>query len=147
MTLGERADGEVTIEFEVRDTGIGMTDEQVAKLFQSFSQADTSTTRKYGGTGLGLAISKQLVELMGGDIGVDSEPGVGSTFFFSVRLGVGEGAEEKTFTTVPDLEGLNAIVVDDNPTAREILQAYLESFSFRVDTADSAENLLSLIHI
>jgi signal transduction histidine kinase/CheY-like chemotaxis protein/HPt (histidine-containing phosphotransfer) domain-containing protein len=145
MALGGNADGEVTIEFEVRDTGIGMTDEQVAKLFQSFSQADTSTTRKYGGTGLGLAISKQLVELMGGDIGVDSEPGVGSTFFFSVRLGVGEGAEEKTFTTVPDLEGLNAIVVDDNPTARDILQAYLESFSFRVDTAENAESLFQKI--
>jgi signal transduction histidine kinase/CheY-like chemotaxis protein len=141
MSLREKAEGEVTIEIAVRDTGIGMTGEQIAKLFQSFSQADTSTTRKYGGTGLGLAISKQLVELMGGEIGVESEPDVGSTFFFSIPLGIGEGAEEKTFTTAPNLEGLSAIVVDDNPTAREILQAYLESFSFRVDTAENAENL------
>jgi len=141
MSLREKAEGEVTIEFAVRDTGIGMTGEQIARLFQSFSQADTSTTRKYGGTGLGLAISKQLVELMDGEIGVESEPDVGSTFFFSIPLGIGEGAEEKTFTTAPDLEGLSAIVVDDNSTAREILQAYLESFSFRVDTAENAENL------
>ena len=145
IALGEKTNGEATIEFEVRDTGIGMTGEQMAKLFQSFSQADTSTTRKYGGTGLGLSISKQLVELMGGEIGVDSEPGVGSTFFFTICLGIGKGAEEKTFTTVPDLEGLNAIVVDDNPTAREILQAYLESFSFRVDTAENAEHLFRKI--
>ena len=141
IELRERNDNEALIEFAVRDTGIGMTREQQGKLFQSFSQADTSTTRKYGGTGLGLAISKQLVELMGGEIGVDSEPGLGSTFHFTVRLGIGEGAEEKAFTTVPDLRNLHAIVVDDNPTAREILRIYLESFSFRVDEAANADEL------
>ena len=145
IELRERDSNEVLIEFAVRDTGIGMTKEQQGKLFQSFSQADTSTTRKYGGTGLGLTISKQLVELMGGQIGVDSEPGVGSTFHFTVRLGIGEGAEEKTFTTVPNLQNLHAIVVDDNPTAREILRVYLESFSFRVDEAANADELFQLM--
>jgi PAS domain S-box-containing protein len=143
IQLKDQQDDEAVIEFAVRDTGIGMTKEQLGKLFQSFSQADTSTTRKYGGTGLGLAISKQLVEMMGGEIGVDSEPGEGSTFYFTVRLGVSEDAEEKSFTTVPDLENLQAIVVDDNPTAREILRTYLESFSFRVDEADGAEELFT----
>jgi signal transduction histidine kinase/CheY-like chemotaxis protein len=145
MELREKTDTEAIIDFAVQDTGIGMTEEQMAKLFQSFSQADTSTTRKYGGTGLGLAISKQLVELMGGEIGVDSEPGVGSTFFFSVRMGIGEGANEKVFTTAPALEGLKAIVVDDNSMAREILQSYLESFSFQVDTAENAQELFESI--
>ena len=141
IELREKTDDEALIEFAVRDTGIGMTGEQMDKLFQSFSQADTSTTRKYGGTGLGLAISKQIVELMGGEIGVESEPGAGSTFYFTVRFQIAEGAEEKTFRTTPDLRGLHAIVVDDNPTAREILQTYLESFTFRVDTAENAEDL------
>jgi len=145
IELRERDGDEAVIEFAVRDTGIGMTQEQLGKLFQSFSQADTSTTRKYGGTGLGLAISKQLVELMGGHIGVDSEPRVGSTFHFTVRLGIGEGAEEKMFTTVPNLQNLHAIVVDDNPTAREILRIYLESFSFRVDEAANADELFQLM--
>jgi PAS domain S-box-containing protein len=136
---------EVVIDIAVRDTGIGMTDVQMDRLFQSFSQADSSTTRKYGGTGLGLAISKQLVELMGGEIGVDSKPGVGSTFHFSVSLGIGEGATEQSFTTIPDLQNLHAVVVDDNPTAREILRTYLESFSFRVDEAANADELFKLM--
>jgi len=139
--LGEQ----VVLDFVVRDTGIGMTEEQLGKLFQSFSQADTSTTRKYGGTGLGLAISKQLVELMGGEIGVESEPGVGSKFFFSVELGIGAGANEKIFNTVPDLQNLHAVVVDDNPTAREILSSYLESFTFKVDEAANADELFQLM--
>jgi CheY-like chemotaxis protein/two-component sensor histidine kinase len=145
IELREKTGSEAVIAFAVRDTGIGMNPEQQGKLFKSFSQADTSTTRKYGGTGLGLAISKQLVEMMGGEIGVDSEPGVGSTFHFTVRLGIGEGAEEKVFTTVPDLENLHAVVVDDNPTARDILRTYLESFSFRVDEAANADELFGLM--
>jgi PAS domain S-box-containing protein len=137
----DSADGGVTLQFAVRDTGIGMSEEQLSRLFQSFSQADSSTTRKYGGTGLGLAISKQLVEMMGGEIGVESEPGAGSTFHFTVNLGIGEGAEEKAFETVPDLRGLHAIVLDDNPTAREILSTYLTSFSFNVDEAATPDDL------
>jgi len=145
IKLRETEGDEAVIEFAVRDTGIGMTEEQMGKLFQSFSQADTSTTRKYGGTGLGLAISRQLVELMGGEIGVNSEPSAGSNFHFTVRMGIAEGAEEKTFSTVPDLQNLHAIVVDDNPTAREILRTYLESFTFRVDEAANADELFSLL--
>ena len=145
IELLERAHDEATLAFSVRDTGIGMTPEQQAKLFQSFSQADTSTTRKYGGTGLGLSISKQLVELMHGEIGVDSEAGVGSTFHFTVRLGIGAGAHEKEFKTIPDLQHLHALVADDNPTAREILAEYLRSFQFEVDAAANGEEVFELM--
>jgi polar amino acid transport system substrate-binding protein len=145
IELVEKADQKATVEFSVRDTGIGMTSEQQGKLFKSFSQADTSTTRKYGGTGLGLAISKQLVELMGGEIGVESEPGIGSAFTFTVSLGIAEGAHEKVFTTVPDLQNLHALVADDNPTAREILSTYLKSFTFSVDEAANADELFRLM--
>ena len=143
--LQERKDDHVLVEVSVRDTGIGMTEEQMGKLFKSFSQADTSTTRKYGGTGLGLAISKRLVQLMGGDIWVESEPGKGSKFVFTLKLGVGEGAKEKQFDIVPDLRGMRAIVVDDNPTAREIISTYLESFSFKVEEAANAADLFKLM--
>jgi PAS domain S-box-containing protein len=145
IELQERSGNQAMVEFSVRDTGIGMTVEQQGKLFKSFSQADTSTTRKYGGTGLGLAISKQLVELMGGEIGVKSEPGVGSTFTFTVSLGISEDAEEKIFKTMPDLRNMHAVVADDNPTAREILTTYLESFTFRVDEAANADELFRLM--
>jgi PAS domain S-box-containing protein len=145
IDLREKSADEVVIEFAVRDTGIGMTDEQMARLFQSFSQADTSTTRKHGGTGLGLAISKQLVEMMGGNIGVHSEPEVGSTFFFTVRMGIGKGAEEKAFETIPDLQHLHALVADDNPTARQIMSEYLGSFTFEVDTAANADEIFDLM--
>ena len=145
VELKEHLDNQVVLSFTVRDTGIGMTPEQQAKLFQSFSQADASTTRKYGGTGLGLTISKQLVELMHGEIGLDSEVGVGSTFHFTVRLGVGDGADEKTFKTVPNLQHKRALVADDNPTAREILSEYLKSFSFEVDTAANGDEIFALM--
>jgi signal transduction histidine kinase/DNA-binding response OmpR family regulator len=145
IELKEHLGEQVVLSCSVRDTGIGMTSEQQAKLFQSFSQADTSTTRKYGGTGLGLAISKQLVELMQGEIGVDSEAGTGSTFHFTVKLGIGESAHKQEFETTPNLQHLRALVADDNPTAREIMAEYLESFTFDVDTAANGDEVFALM--
>jgi len=127
------------IRFDVRDTGIGLTQEQVGKLFQSFSQADMSTTRKYGGTGLGLSISKRLSEMMGGEIGVMSEYGKGSSFFFTVKLGLGEDKALTSRRKPKELKGLKVLVVDDNETAREVLTAYLEDFSFSVKSVSSGE--------
>ena len=137
--------GEKTVEvkFAVKDTGIGLTEEQKARLFQSFSQADTSTTRKFGGTGLGLAISKRLVEMMGGRIWVESEPGKGSTFCFTAVFGIGREETISPHTPPPDLRGLRTLVVDDNSTSREILQGMLESFSFEVSLAASGEEGLA----
>ena len=135
----------VVLHCTVHDTGIGMNEEQQSRLFQSFSQADTSTTRKYGGTGLGLAISKQLVELMNGTIWVESEAGVGSTFGFDVELGIGKMAKKRSFEPTPDVEGLHALVVDDNATSREILDNYLRSFTFDTTlTCDADEALQAL---
>ncbi len=143
--LVSRGGKTVEIRFSVRDTGIGMTPEQKSRLFTSFSQADASTTRKYGGTGLGLAISKRLVEMMHGTIGVESAPGAGSTFFFTAVFGVGR--EEAAFLHEPpeDLRGLRVLVVDDNPSSREILEEMLESFSFEVTLASSGEEGLDEI--
>lgn len=135
--LLEYNESNALVRFDVTDTGIGLTEEQQGKLFQSFSQADTSTTRKYGGTGLGLTISKKLAEMMGGGIDVESEFGKGSTFYFTVRMGIGQ---EKTNQVAPeDMVGLTVLVVDDNETAREVLAAYLEDFSFNVETVSSGE--------
>ena len=145
MKLLERTDEAVTLEFSVRDTGIGMTPEQQAKLFKSFSQADASTTRQYGGTGLGLAISKQLAELMGGRIWVESTPDEGSTFSFTAKLGIGAEQRDRDFSLTPDLRGIRALVVDDNETSRTILQTYLRSFSFDVETVESSESVLSML--
>jgi two-component system, sensor histidine kinase and response regulator len=125
------------LRFEVSDTGIGLTKEQQEKLFCSFSQADTSTTRKYGGTGLGLAISKKLSELMGGGIGVKSKPGHGSTFYFTVKLKIGSGRIPRV--APEDLKGINVLVVDDNESAREVLLSYLEDFSFNGTAVPSGE--------
>ncbi|MGD8294691.1 MAG: ATP-binding protein, partial [Desulfobacterales bacterium] len=128
---------QVTLKFSVRDTGIGMTTEQAAKLFQPFSQADSSTTRKYGGTGLGLTISKRLAEMMGGEIRVESQAGQGSTFSFTANFGLGKEAAKKSFHLSRDLRRMKVLVVDDNATSREILQEMLGSFSFEVTLAAS----------
>ncbi|ABM01155.1 PAS domain S-box protein [Shewanella amazonensis] len=134
-----RDEDQVQLKFAVRDSGIGLTAEQQAKLFKSFSQADTSTTRKYGGTGLGLAICKQLVELMGGEIGVDSQFGNGSTFYFTVSVKVAQNAQ---LNVEQELEGMAVLVVDDNSTARDILRTTLQSMGFSVDSARSGMEAL-----
>ncbi len=140
--IEESAPSKVRLKFSIRDTGIGMTPEQAARLFQAFTQADTSTTRKFGGTGLGLSISKRLVEMMGGSIWVESSPGAGSTFFFTAWFGIGSAAlESRRF--VPDLAGIRVLVVDDNPQACEILSDALRGFSLRVDSVSSGEDAVS----
>ncbi|MFT5366961.1 MAG: two-component system sensor histidine kinase/response regulator [Candidatus Latescibacterota bacterium] len=139
-TIGE----DLFVRFEVQDTGIGLTPEQQAKLFQEFQQADSSTTRKHGGTGLGLAISKKLALLMGGDVGVDSEPGKGSIFWFTARLGVGT-IRKRELLPQPDLRNRRVLVVDDNDYVCEISSEMLTDMTFRVDTALSGESALSAI--
>ncbi|MES2398364.1 MAG: response regulator [Pseudomonadota bacterium] len=140
----ERTAHDVLLHFSVSDTGIGLTDEQISRLFQSFSQADNSTTRKFGGTGLGLAISKNLAQLMGGEVGVTSVPGSGSTFWFTVRLGI-SALPRRVLLPNPDLRGRRALVVDDNIHARAVLRGMLEAMTFRVtDMASGGEALRSL---
>jgi PAS domain S-box-containing protein len=138
VALEERLADRVKVSFSVRDSGIGMTPEQTAKLFQAFSQADTSTTRKYGGTGLGLSISKRLVEMMEGAIWAESEIGVGSTFQFTAWFGIGSEDKRKRF--IPDLAGIRALVVDDNTQAREVLTETLRVFALRADSVSSGED-------
>ncbi len=135
----------VTLQFSVSDTGIGLTEEQTARLFQSFTQADTSTTRKYGGTGLGLAISKSLVSMMGGEIWVESAKGRGTTFIFTADFGLGQEKARRQFRPAADLRGLRVLVVDDNVTSREIFRDLLESFSFEVAMSASGEEAITEI--
>jgi two-component system sensor histidine kinase/response regulator len=132
------------VRFEVEDTGIGLTAEQIGRLFQSFSQADTSTTRKYGGTGLGLAISKRLAQLMGGDVGVSSAPGRGSTFHFTARLTPGHNRPPRHLPR-PDLRGRRVLVVDDNPLALKIASEMLQSMTFHVEAVRSGDEALGVI--
>jgi PAS domain S-box-containing protein len=138
VAVEEKLADRVKVRFSVRDSGIGMTPEQSARLFQAFSQADTSTTRKYGGTGLGLSISKRLVEMMGGTIWAESEPGAGSTFHFTGWFGI--GSEDKPKRFIPDLAGIRALVVDDNAGAREVLTETLRAFALRADSVSSGED-------
>ncbi|WP_139332605.1 response regulator [Aquipseudomonas alcaligenes] len=133
----QESDGKVWLYFEVQDTGIGMSAEQISRLFRAFTQADSSTSRKYGGTGLGLTICQRLVQLMGGDIGVDSEPGIGSSFYFRAPFGL-QKEQRQLIIGMDDLLGMPVLVVDDNATAREILTSMLTSLRFQVDNAASA---------
>jgi len=144
IELLERTGQKVQLKCSVRDTGIGMTREQSAKLFQPFTQADMSTTRKHGGTGLGLTICRRLVELMGGRIWLESEPGVGTTFYFTLWLGIGEA--KGTAKIVPaKLAQLRVLVVDDNPAARDILREPLNTVARRVDVVSSGMEAISAI--
>jgi len=125
------------LKFSVQDTGLGLTQEERGRLFHSFQQADTSTTRRFGGTGLGLAISKKMVELMGGTIGVDSKPGVGSTFFFTAEFGRHKKRIQNQRTGLINTGELKSLVVDNNETFRFIIKGCLETFGFQVETAES----------
>ncbi|MBI4891644.1 MAG: response regulator, partial [Acidobacteria bacterium] len=140
VQVAERTEQQVQLKVSVRDTGIGMTADQAGRLFQAFSQADTSTTRKFGGTGLGLSICKRLVEVMGGEIWVESEPGKGSTFHFTVVAGIGREQGKKRL--IPDLAGLRVLVVDDNAQAREVLSDALLALSLRVQLVSSGEECI-----
>ncbi len=133
------------LRFEVRDTGVGITEEQQKKLFLPFSQADSSTTRKYGGTGLGLVICRRLVEMMGGIIGVDSSHGHGSTFFFTVSLGLPKQEEKPHLKYLDDFRTCRVLVVDDNLTSRLILGDALKRFGFQVAEAVSGEEALQVL--
>ncbi len=144
IELMERTGEKVQLKFSVRDTGMGMTKEQAAKLFQPFTQADMSTTRKHGGTGLGLTICRRLVELMGGRIWLESEAGTGSTFYFTAWLGV--GSSQGTGKIIPEkLTKLRVLIVDDNPAAREILQEPLTNLVKRVDVVASGKEAIAAV--
>ena len=141
--LEDDADGQL-IEFSVSDTGIGMTEAQMTRLFRAFEQADTSTTRKYGGTGLGLAISKHLAELMGGDVTVVSEHGKGSTFRFTARLGKATLPPRKRVLR-SDLQGRRVLIIDDNSPARTVISNLLRNMALVADEAASGEEGIEMV--
>jgi two-component system, sensor histidine kinase and response regulator len=140
----QETNDDVLLHFGVRDTGIGLSDEQKSRLFQSFSQADTSITRRFGGTGLGLAISKSLAELMGGQVGVESMVGHGSTFWFTARLGKSQ-ERPLAWTPNPDLRGKRMLVVDDNDNARLVLSDMLTAMSFQVQAVGSGTEAVAAV--
>jgi CheY-like chemotaxis protein len=128
----------------VSDTGIGFDTKFKDNLFKAFSQADGSTTRKYGGTGLGLTICRRLVDMMGGEIWAKSEPGKGSSFCFTINAVISRDRPDRDFTTYSSLKNKKILIVDDNPSTREIMKLYVSSFGFMVETADSAFSALDL---
>jgi two-component system, sensor histidine kinase and response regulator len=136
----------VKVRFEIRDTGIGIPADKIGALFQPFTQVDTSTVRKFGGTGLGLSISKRLVELMGGQIGVESVAGKGSTFWFTVNLEKQVSAPATLEQVLRDIYGLRVLGVDDNPTNRKVLEQMLRSWGCRVEVVENAALALSALH-
>jgi PAS domain S-box-containing protein len=145
VTCLSQSGSEVELKFSIRDTGIGIPPEKLGLLFNKFTQADASTTRKFGGTGLGLAISKQLAELMGGTVGVESEVGRRSEFWFTVRLKIQPEGTSNTIPALANLKGVRILVVDDNATSRDILNLRLTSWGMRPSEVDDGPTaLLSL---
>ena len=159
VSVQERRPGQVVLHFAVRDTGIGLSQQQRERLFQTFQQADSSITRRYGGSGLGLSISKRLAELMGGRIGVDSQPDIGSTFWFTAGLGLGpacpgrhgvkialsshgtSAAEDsqtaaETLSPAAELQGARALLVEDNELNQEVATEFLEALGLQVELAE-----------
>ena len=142
VRLLETKERGVTLRFAVQDTGIGISTEQQARLFKPFSQADSSTTRKYGGTGLGLAISKRLVEIMGGQIAIDSPPGQGTTFWFTLQLEQGAPDALKRPVMAADLQGVRVLIVDDNATNRTVLHHQVIAWGMLPNSASNAAEAL-----
>ena len=145
VTIAQETESHVTVRFAVRDTGIGIPADRMDRLFKSFSQADASTTRKYGGTGLGLTISKQISELMGGQIGVESEEGKGSTFWFTAVLGRQPSVKQKSPIELGDIKNMHILIIGENSTSRHILKTYLESWHCRVKEVDSADKVITTL--
>jgi signal transduction histidine kinase/DNA-binding response OmpR family regulator/HPt (histidine-containing phosphotransfer) domain-containing protein/HAMP domain-containing protein len=144
VAVAQRDGHQVQLQVDVEDTGVGMTPDQCGRLFEAFTQADSSTTRHYGGTGLGLAISKRFVEMMQGSISVASVAGKGSTFTFNVWLEV-SNQQRRTQVPVAELRGLHVLVVDDNPAARQILSEQLSSLGLRAESAESADECMTAL--
>ena len=135
----------VTIEFSIKDTGIGMTDEQINKLFLPFSQVDISSTRKFGGTGLGLSISKKLVEMMGGKVWVESKLGIGSTFYFSLNFKRIQGSETGQIIAPKEMQHLRTLIIDENPYTILSLEEIINTFGFEVTGVRSQERAIKAI--
>jgi signal transduction histidine kinase/CheY-like chemotaxis protein len=143
--LMDQTDRIYTFEISIRDSGIGLTDEQMTRLFRSFEQAETGTSRKYGGTGLGLTISKRIIEKMGGTIRVESEPGKGSTFTFTVQVEKGKGLGESLLSPGVNWNTLRILVVDDSPDILDYFRDIAEQFGFFCGAALSGEEALGII--
>ena len=144
LRVVERTADDVLLQFAVRDSGIGIAPEHQAHIFTGFSQAEASTTRRFGGTGLGLAICQRLVALMGGELRLDSSPGQGSTFHFQVRLALAEAAEEPLAPLRPPLGAVRTLIVDDNASAREVFVGMAKSLGWQADAVASGAEAIAL---
>jgi len=142
VTVLTKVNNSVALRFSVKDSGIGMTEGQKNNLFQAFTQADVSTTRKYGGTGLGLAITSQLIDLMGGKVGVETEQGKGSEFYFNLSFDIGEEQAPKKLS---DINGGHILVVDDNELSREIMERQIVAQGFKVTLSNKGADAIKLI--
>jgi two-component system sensor histidine kinase/response regulator len=145
VSLDTRAAGNATVRFTVTDTGIGIPRDRIDRLFRAFSQADASTTRVYGGTGLGLTIAKQLSELMGGTIGVESEPGQGSTFWFTILFELRDDHRLSTAQRHPDLRAFRVLAVDDHELQREVLRQQIASWGLDAAAAGDGQSALTIL--
>src|SRR5450759_5185891 len=145
VALEKETGDQIVLRFTVKDTGIGMSQKGIDKLFRPFTQADSSITRKFGGTGLGLTISKRLVEMMGGKIWVESSPGIGSKFIFVARFQKAKKQLNYNLSALDDLRGLRVLAVDHNESSLQILKGYLESFALDVAVASNGQDALHLV--
>jgi PAS domain S-box-containing protein len=140
----ERTEGDVLLEFAMRDSGIGIAPENQAHIFTGFSQAEASTTRRFGGSGLGLAICQRLIGLMGGELRVRSVPGKGSTFYFQIRLALGEAPGDEHSSRQREMGAVRALIVDDNASAREVFVGMAQSLGWQADVAASGAEAIAL---